>query len=201
MVAHGCLDTFLSLVRMRCSIITYNVGTIKLLRRREHIVREFRRSHLSGLQSTRIQGLEEALASHATATPTAILSSLSSPPEMLSSPPEMWRQLMDATWQFSTGRAGIGNPHFRGLFRQLLVSIRTHQRVPAVWNVSATTELSKHNGKRGCPSIRRINTLDSVGKAFYSAWEMHDMTTVCETTRVVNVVLSFLHTVRTFPSY
>ena len=47
---------------MRCSIITYNVRTIKLRRRREHIVRDFRRSHLLGLPG--IQGPEEVVRSN-----------------------------------------------------------------------------------------------------------------------------------------
>ena len=75
-----------------------------------------------------------------------------------SPPPEIWRQ------QYSTGRAGVGaealedKHHFRCLFRQLLVSPRTHPRVPAAWNVSATTQLPKHSGKRGCSSLRRTTT-------------------------------------------
>ena len=87
---------------------------------------------------------------------------------------------MDPTWQYSTGRAGIGaealpdNPHFRGLFRQLLVSIRTHQRVPAAWNVSATTGHHGDSGQRrsiSCP-MRFWQNLQGNG---LGAWQFTDV--------------------------
>ena len=61
MMIHDCSDTFLSVVRIRCVTITYNVRTIKVLR---HIAREFRRSHLSDLQSKGIQESEEIIRSN-----------------------------------------------------------------------------------------------------------------------------------------
>ena len=61
MMIHDCSDTFLSVVRIRCVTITYNVRTIKVLR---HIAREFRRSHLLDLQSKGIQESEEIVRSN-----------------------------------------------------------------------------------------------------------------------------------------
>ena len=51
---------------------------------------------------------------------------------------------------------------------ELLRSIRKYGSSPAIWHRSSTAQVSKHNGKDGPKGIRLINTLDPIGRAFYS---------------------------------
>ena len=96
---------------------------------------------------------------------------------------------MDPTWQFSAGRAGIGagalpdNPHFRGIFQQLFVSIRTHQRVPP-FGMQAPRQRSPNTTENvDAPASGGSIPWTQWAKRFTKPWEMHEMTTVCETTR------------------
>ena len=87
------------------------------------------------------------------------------------------------------------------VFRQLVVSIRTHQRVPAVWNVSATTELPNTTENVAAPASGGSIPWTQLAKLFTQLWEMHDMTRVCETThtRINLAALGLIHfSTRTF---
>ena len=117
------------------------------------------------------RGSSEALASHTKATPAAGWS--------------CWHRC----------RCSSRHPSLSSSFRQLLVTIRTHQGVLAVWNAGATTETPNTTENVDTPASGGSITWTQLVKLFTQLWEMHGMTTVCETvrTRIIQDALGSIH--------
>ena len=75
------------------------------------------------------------------------------------------------------------------------MTIRTHQRVLAVWNAGATTETPNTTENVDAPASGGSITWTQLVKLLTQPWEMHGMTTVCETmrTRIIQDALGSIH--------